>query len=65
MRCPASWGRGELIGIRALPIHAIDEQARDWYKQFGFERPPTHPLHLVLLIKDIRATVGERDDGGH
>jgi ribosomal protein S18 acetylase RimI-like enzyme len=48
---------GELIGIRALLVHAVDERARGWYGQFGFERSPTHPLHLILLIKDLRATV--------
>jgi ribosomal protein S18 acetylase RimI-like enzyme len=48
---------GELIGIRALLVHAIDERARAWYEQFGFERSPTHPLHLILLIKDLRATI--------
>lgn len=50
---------GELIGIRALLVHAIDERIREWYAQFGFERSPTHPLHLLLLIKDLRATVGQ------
>jgi GNAT superfamily N-acetyltransferase len=48
---------GEAIGIRALLVHAIDENARAWYAQFGFESSPTHPLHLILLIKDLRATV--------
>jgi predicted N-acetyltransferase YhbS len=48
---------GDLIGIRALLVHAIDEHARDWYVQFGFERSPTNPLQLLLLIKDLRATV--------
>lgn len=48
---------GELIGIRALLVHAIDERAWEWYAQFGFERSLTHPLHLVLLIKDLRATI--------
>ncbi len=48
---------GELIGVRALLVHAIDERARDWYAQFGFERSPTHPLHLLLLTKDLRATI--------
>jgi GNAT superfamily N-acetyltransferase len=48
---------GELIGIRALLVHAIDERAREWYAQFGFERSPTHPLHLILLTKDLRATL--------
>jgi predicted N-acetyltransferase YhbS len=50
---------GELIGVRALLVHAIDERARDWYAQFGFERSPTHPLHLLLLTKDLRATIEE------
>jgi GNAT superfamily N-acetyltransferase len=48
---------GELIGIRALLVHAVDERAREWYAQFGFERSPTHSLHLILPIKDLRATV--------
>ena len=48
---------GELIGIRALLVHAIDERARAWYAQFGFDRSPTHPLHLILLMKDLRATI--------
>jgi GNAT superfamily N-acetyltransferase len=52
----------ELIGIRALLVHAIDEPARTWYAQFGFERSPTHPLQLLLLIKDLRASV-ERLEG--
>jgi predicted N-acetyltransferase YhbS len=48
---------GQLIGIRALVVHAVDEHGLDWYAQSGFERSPTHPLHLILLIKDLRATV--------
>jgi predicted N-acetyltransferase YhbS len=48
---------GELIGVRALLVHAIDESAKAWYAQFGFESSPTHALHLVLLIKDLRATI--------
>ncbi len=48
---------GELIGIRALLVHAVDERARAWYTQFGFECSPTHPLHLILLLKDLRAII--------
>ena len=48
---------GELIGVRALLVHTIDERARAWYAQFGFVPSPTHPLHLTLLMKDLRATV--------
>lgn len=54
---------GELIGVRALLVHAVNERARAWYAQFGFAASPTHPLHLTLLMKDLRATV-ERLAGG-
>jgi predicted N-acetyltransferase YhbS len=47
----------EVIGIRAILVHAKDDQARAWYAQFGFESSPTDQLHMVLLIKDMRATV--------
>lgn len=48
---------GETIGIRALLVHAIDESARAWYMQFGFERSPAHPLQLILLMKDLRVAI--------
>ena len=45
----------DLIGVRALLVHAVDEDARAFYAHFEFEPSPTDPLHLVLLIKDARA----------
>jgi predicted N-acetyltransferase YhbS len=44
----------DIAGIRALVVHAKDEKARLWYEQFDFEPSPTDPLHLFLLIKDIK-----------
>jgi GNAT superfamily N-acetyltransferase len=48
----------EPIGIRALLVHAKHEQARAWYTQYGFEPSSTDPLHLLLLLKDIRKVLG-------
>jgi GNAT superfamily N-acetyltransferase len=46
------------VGIRALLIHAKDEAARDFYMHFAeFEPSPTDPLHLFLLMKDLRKTI--------
>ena len=42
------------LAIRAVLVHAIDEDAARFYKRFGFEESPTHPLHLLLLMKDLR-----------
>jgi GNAT superfamily N-acetyltransferase len=47
----------ETIGVRAMLVHAIDNQARDFYLRHGLEPSPTDPLHLMILIKDIAAAV--------
>jgi GNAT superfamily N-acetyltransferase len=49
----------DIAGIRALLVHAKDEQARAWYEGFDFEPSPTDPYHLFLLMKDLRALLGE------
>ena len=48
----------DIAGIRALLVHAKDEVARDWYLRYDFEVSPTDPLHLFLLLKDIRTILG-------
>lgn len=48
----------DIAGIRALAVHAMDETARSFYAHFGFIASPTDPLHLFLLIKDIRRVSG-------
>ena len=47
----------DTIGIRALLVHAIDEDARRFYLHFNFEPSPVDPLHLMFLIKDLRALI--------
>ena len=43
------------IGVRALLIHAKDENARAFYMaQAEFEPSPTDSMHLYLLMKDLR-----------
>ena len=47
----------DIVGIRALIVHAKDDIARAWYMQWEFEPSPTDGLHLFLLIKDIKDLV--------
>jgi GNAT superfamily N-acetyltransferase len=47
----------DAIGARAILVHAIDEEAAAFYKKFGFERSPLDPKQLMLLMKDLRATL--------
>lgn len=44
----------DVLGIRAVLVHAIDQQARAFYERFDFEPCPDDELHLMLLMKDIR-----------
>ncbi|MGA7793641.1 MAG: GNAT family N-acetyltransferase [Candidatus Acidiferrales bacterium] len=47
----------DAIGARAILVHAIDEEAASFYKKFGFEPSPLDPKQLMLLMKDLRATL--------
>ena len=44
----------DIVGVRAVMVHAIDDQARWFYEHFNFDRSPTDPFQLMLLLKDIR-----------
>jgi GNAT superfamily N-acetyltransferase len=48
----------DIAGIRALAVHAKDDDARSYYEQFGFAPSATDPLHLLVLLKDIRRAIG-------
>jgi predicted N-acetyltransferase YhbS len=48
----------EIIGCRAVLVHAKDQVAMSFYKRFGFEPSPVDDLHLYLLMKDIKASLG-------
>lgn len=46
------------IGARVVLVHAKHEVARAFYVKYGFEESPTDPLHLMLLMKDVRRYLG-------
>jgi GNAT superfamily N-acetyltransferase len=50
----------EAIGARVLLVHAKHEAAKAWYMQYGFEESPTDPLHVLMLLKDLRTFVERR-----
>ena len=45
----------DIAGIRAFAVHAKDDPARRFYEHFGFAPSPTDPLHLFLLLKDVKS----------
>ena len=48
----------DIAGIRAFAVHAKDNVARAFYEHFDFIASPSDPMHLFLLLKDIRALIG-------
>jgi GNAT superfamily N-acetyltransferase len=49
----------DIVGVRALAVHAKDDQAAEFYRHFGFEPSPIDSHHLFRIIKDIRLAAGE------
>lgn len=51
---------GTRIGCRALLVHGEGDEARAFHRRVlpSFEHSPSDPLHLVLLMKDLRRAVG-------
>src|SRR5579862_8614300 len=52
-----AYAGAEIIGGRAVLVHAIDAEAAAFYRKYGFESCPGLELHLMLLMKDLRATL--------
>ena len=44
----------DIAGIRALVVHTKDEVAKQFYERFDFLPSPSDPLHLFMLLKDLR-----------
>lgn len=47
----------EVIGIRAIIVHALSEDVVRFYERFGYTRFPGQSLTLYLLTADARATL--------
>jgi GNAT superfamily N-acetyltransferase len=47
----------DIAGIRAFAVHAKDEEARSFYQKFDFIPSPTDPMHLFVLLKDVRKII--------
>jgi len=48
----------DIAGIRAILVHAKDDEARRFYEHFNFDPSPTDNYHLYLLIKELRKIAG-------
>lgn len=47
------------LGIRAIMIHAVSVEARQFYEHFGFSPSPIEPLTLMATLTDLRRSVSQ------
>ena len=50
----------DVIGVRALAVHAKDERAAAFYRHFGFTPSATDARHLFMIVKDIRLAASQK-----
>jgi GNAT superfamily N-acetyltransferase len=49
----------DIAGVRALAVHAKDDEAKRFCEHFDFVPSPSDPMHLFVLLKDVRRIVSE------
>ena len=48
----------DAIGIRGIIVHAISEDAKNFYLKLGFDPNPKEPMLLLVTLDDVSATLG-------
>lgn len=44
----------DILGIRAIMVHAKDNGVKEFYQHFDFIPSPSDPLQLMIILKDVR-----------
>ena len=47
----------EAIGIRGIVVHAISEEAENFYLALGFDASPREPMMLMVTLADVHAAL--------
>lgn len=47
----------DVIGVRGIVVHAISEEARNFYMALGFYPSPLDAMTLMVTLSDIRAAL--------
>jgi hypothetical protein len=54
----------DIIGIRAIVVHAISAEAQAFYLAVGFEASPLQPMTLMATLADLKAALSATLGGG-
>ena len=47
----------DTIGIRGIVVHAISDEAKDFYLRLGFSVSPSAPMTLMVTLSDLHASL--------
>jgi GNAT superfamily N-acetyltransferase len=48
----------DIAGIRAILLHAVNEDARRFYLHHGFAESPVDPLTMMITLGDVERAIG-------
>jgi GNAT superfamily N-acetyltransferase len=52
----------DAIGIRGIVVHAISEEAKNFYVALGFDPSPREPMMLMVTLSDILAAARTKEE---
>src|SRR5262249_36759342 len=52
-------GAAEIVGVRAILVHAMSDDAKRFYERFGFRASPVEPMTLMMTVEEVKRMVGE------
>jgi hypothetical protein len=55
----SAWSAAETIGVRALFVHAISEEAKAFYEHWGFRASAIEPMTLMITIEEALRVLGQ------
>ncbi len=48
----------DAIGIRGMVVHALSDEARNFYLRLGLDESPLDPMTLMVTLADLQAVTG-------
>lgn len=51
-------GAAESVGVRAILVHAISDEAKTFYEKHGLRASPIEPMTLMITIEEARRMLG-------
>jgi len=51
-------GVADAVGIRAVLLHAISEEAKRFYVHHGFAESPVDPMAMMITLADVEKALG-------